>query len=362
VQPWTTFQGNAAHTGYVPVTLDASHFRKGWEVVIKKGIPLNQITAADGKAFVTYGGGDLADMEFKVVSAASGQTLWSHTFQYTYSISPPAYDNGLLYLQVARAPGGELQIYGADLGDYVFWQPASVSEQGSLAPTIVEGEIYLAGDASVSAFADDHFLDWSMGLSTFEKWTPTVDFRYVYIYDYGRLNVLDRQNGEARYQIQDPNWDWKDHMQNRAIVLGGQHDALVVNGGRLLSFDLKARSVRWEKGLAIYSQPSVAEGHVYVVSEGALSVLREKDGKEQWKWKAPDDWLAGPLVVTSTHVFVSGDRKTYAVDLSTRQAAAEYPFAGTLSLSDGTLYIAGYKGRLVAIDLGTSGNDQRRDR
>ena len=51
---------------------------------------------------------------------------------------------------------------------------------------------------------------------------------------------------------------------------------------------------------------------------------------------------------TNSHVFVSGDRKMYAIDLATRPVASEYAVAGTLSLSEETLHIAGYEGRLVA--------------
>ena len=51
--PWSTYQGNAAHTGYVPVSLNTDNFDEGRTYNIIGNVPLNPVAAGDGKVFVT---------------------------------------------------------------------------------------------------------------------------------------------------------------------------------------------------------------------------------------------------------------------------------------------------------------------
>jgi hypothetical protein len=58
------------------------------------------------------------------------------------------------------------------------------------------------------------------------------------------------------------------------------------------------------------------------------------------------------MIVTDSHVLISGTDKIYAVNLSTHATDWSYPASGFLALSDGVLYVASETGALVAIDTG----------
>jgi outer membrane protein assembly factor BamB len=152
----------------------------------------------------------------------------------------------------------------------------------------------------------------------------------------------------------DNNFSWNGYDMYQAVVLGNQQDALAINGGRLMSFDLTNRQIRWTMSNGFNDQPSLVNGVIYAVQNGVLSVRREDTGAQLWMWVPPFDALAGCIIVTVSHVFVSGAATTYAIDLDTHASVWTYPAAGPLALSEGTLYIAGSSGTLTAISLGSA--------
>jgi uncharacterized repeat protein (TIGR01451 family) len=152
----------------------------------------------------------------------------------------------------------------------------------------------------------------------------------------------------------DNNFSWNGYDMYQAVVLGNQQDAQAINGGRLMSFDLTNRQIRWTMSNGFNDQPSLVNGVIYAVQNGVLSVRREDTGAQLWMWVPPSDALAGSIIVTVSHVFVSGAATTYAIDLDTHASVWTYPAAGPLALSEGTLYIAGSSGTLTAISLGSA--------
>ena len=87
---------------------------------------------------------------------------------------------------------------------------------------------------------------------------------------------------------------------------------------------------------------------VYAISNGTLYAIDETTGEDLWLWSEAD--LTSNVVVTKSHIFVSSDSQTFAIDVNTQQTVWSYNAGGKLSLaSNGQLYIAGDK--LVAISL-----------
>jgi hypothetical protein len=353
--PWTTYQGNAAHTGHVPVNLDATQFRKVWESVLKEGVALQQVTAADGMVFVSQDG-YFSGQDFTVLNALDGKTMWKLTFPDTYSVNPAAYDDGKVYFQTVNNGGDTwLRAHEAATGTPIFQSPFGAQWENYLAPTIVDHTVYMNGGTYGGMYAfkgASGTQKWFTELDQFDGWTPAVDGKFAYAYVGGTFNIVKRISGELAGTIQDTGYDWTGYTMGQSVVLGSQHDALAFNGGRLISFDLRSRAIRWIKREGFYSQPSLAGGLIHVVRHGTFAVLSEKNGKPQWMWSTPDDKLDGPVVVTNSHAFVSGAHATYAIDLSTRQKVWSYALGGALTLSEGILYIASKTGHLVAINVG----------
>ena len=139
VAPWTTYQANALHTGYVPVTLNPSRFKELWSVVVgSSGAALQQVTEADGMIYLSQSG-YFSDQGLYVLSSKDGSTLWSLLFPDIYSVNPPAYDNGNIYIQTVDNAGNSwVRGYEAASGTPVFQSAQGAQWENYLAPTIVD--------------------------------------------------------------------------------------------------------------------------------------------------------------------------------------------------------------------------------
>jgi outer membrane protein assembly factor BamB len=82
------FQGNVAHTGYVPVTLNPVAFALRWTRTINAGVALNPVTAGEGKVFVSEYG-YFTNPGLYVLDAGSGNMLWSVNYGSVFSVNPP---------------------------------------------------------------------------------------------------------------------------------------------------------------------------------------------------------------------------------------------------------------------------------
>ncbi len=355
--PWSMYQGDASHTGYVPVSLDPADFSLRWQRSIG-GRRLNPVTAADGKVFVSEYGRFDSGAGLHVLDAREGNTLWKTTFGRVNSVNPPSYDNGKVYIQTGKGTSGPaplLHAFDADTGQLVFRSQFAAQWEKYYAPTHYDGKVYVNGGYYGGAYAfdgSDGRQLWSAGLNQYDQWTPAVDRDYVYAYvgSYSPgLYVLNRTTGSRAYSIPDPNFDWSGWSMNLAPVLGAEDDVLAIHDYRLISFDLQNRDIRWELADQFTGQPSLARGVIYAINSGELTAREESTGSFLWGWDPPGSAnLTGTLIVTDSHVFAGTSNTTYAVDLSTREQVWSYPVSGHLALSNDSLLVAGADGRLTA--------------
>lgn len=353
---WATYQGGPSHTGFMPVVLDASTFALRWNVSPMAGRALNPVTAADGKVFVserTYFG---TNQTIAALNAVDGSQLWANGYGNINAINPPAYASGNVYFQTGGHGDSYLRGLDANTGALVFRSSFANQWSRYLAPTPFAGNIYINGGSYGGAYGFDDSSGaqlWFASLSQYDSWTPAVDENYIYAYT-NSFTVINRLTGSSEYTIPDPGNPGYGSSINAAPVLGSQQNALVVNNGRLISFDLQNRSIAWQLSANFGGQPSLALGRIYTISSGALSVRDEITGDSVWTWEPPASGsVSGNMVVTMNLIFLRDATSTYAVDLDTHLAVWSYPAAGHLSLSnEGTLYIATGTGSLVAITVG----------
>ena len=159
---------------------------------------------------------------------------------------------------------------------------------------------------------------------------------------------------------------------NSAVVLGAHDDAFSTNGtdtsGRLISWDLKSDvthtpHIAWVLNDKFREQPTLANGVLYVNNGFKLAALDELSGRTLWTWSPENAGLVGPMVATDNLLFVTVSSSifsvatlsyptyTYAIDLKTHLPVWSFPTAGSLAVSDGTLYLAGLDGNLYAIGV-----------
>ncbi len=353
---WETFQGDPGHSGYVPIPVEPGVFSVRWQRALGGGLPLNPVTAADGKVFVSLKLRFVDTTGLFVLDARDGATLWSRGFGRVNSVNPPAYGYGNVYLQTGNHSNDTfLWAFEADTGAQVFRAPHNAQWERYLAPTVYKGGVYVNGGTyggmySFSAFSGSQ--NWFLGLPQYDEWTPAVDDRHAYAYvgEYQPgLYVADRISGAQVLFIPDPNFSWNGWSMRLAPVLGGMNDVLAIHDGRLIRFDVATGSIAWELAQSFSGQPSVARGVVYALDGGALVALDQATGARQWSWQPPAGQLTGSLIVTDTHVLVSSDSEVYAVEILSQTDVWSYPVAGHLALGEEILYVASADGMLTAI-------------
>jgi outer membrane protein assembly factor BamB len=356
---WYTYQGNSSHTGYVPGSIKPETFQVLWQRTDLGG-SLNPVTIAEGKVFASKDGYFTPGLSLTALDAATGNTLWTTGgFGSPFSVNPPAYSDGKVYIQTGNHGGDTyLHAFNATTGTLAFRAAHSAQWERYFAPTPFDGKVYINGGyygGSYSFDGQDGTRLWFTGLPQYDEWTPAVDDSYVYAYvgEYSpALYVLNRATGTQAFSIPDPNFDWSGWSMNLAPVLGGQDNVLAIHNGRLINFDIPGRSIAWQKSRSFTGQPTVANGIIYAIDANALTAWNENTGTLLWSWASPDgNPLYGTMIATDSHLLVGTGSKTFAVNLTTHVDDWSFDAAGSLALDGGKLYIANSNGTLTALGV-----------
>ena len=369
---WGTFQGNASHTGFVPVTLAAPSFnpRWRWDSPAIAGVQWSPsvLTTGAGMVYLSSGpfyDGNPAGHALFAYKEADGSMAWSHSFAdlAVATTNPPAFSNGKVFIAAGSQQSTAMFAFDAATGALDFTTQMSSQWEHYFAPTIFNGAVYTDGGEYGGMYA----FDTTTGAQKFfvsgaqwDGWTPALDATHAYAYTAGNLGVFDNQTGALIADIADPTYSWNGYTSACAPVLGGVNivyagDLSNPNANSIVSFDTSARSVRWTITGAYSGNPAYAGGTLYAADSNpfALEAWNESDGKKAWSWVPPagDGNFVSDVLVTNNLVFVSTGANTYAIDRSTHQSVWSYAASGSLALSaSGVLYIKGAHS-IVAINL-----------
>jgi hypothetical protein len=370
VADWTMYQGNAAHTGYVPVDLDPNQFSTRWQVPASSisvgfisGIP--SMATSGGKIFLSAG------TIVRVLAEDDASAGWQYDFSGLQfpSVNPPAVANGVVY--VAAGQQSSTYMFGLDAsqGTVLFKSPMSSQWENYLAPTIGPQGVYTnagtyGGIFGFTATGTQLFFD---PLAQQSVWTPAADATHVYTYTGDALKVLDPTSGAVSMTIPDPTFANYIYEIGGSAVLGAPGSVFaanyansVLNGGAtgntLLDFDTTHGTVAWKVAGVYPTTPAYNAGVVYAANENPvrLEARAEADGSLVWSWTPPqagDTKFASEVLLTHNMLFVSTNLAIYGVDLASHQTVWSYPLVGRLALSqNGILYIES-NGQLTAINL-----------
>ena len=355
---WETYQGDERHSGYAAISLEPEVFSLRWQKTIAAGIPLNPVAAADGKVFVSLNNSFRSGNALFTLDARDGEVLWSRGFGSPFSVNPPAYGYGNVYIQTGNHSNDTyLWAFDAKTGGLVFKSPHAAQWEQYYAPTIFDGSVYVNGGYYGGMYAFDAFSGqslWFAPLAQYDEFTPAVDQDHVYAYvgEYSPgLYVVDRNTGQPSYSIADRDFKWNGWSMQLAPVLGSMGDVLAIHDGRLIRFDLAGRRIAYQIQASFTGQPSVAKGVVYAINGGALEARNESDGSLRWRWVSPTGAATQHVIVTDTHVFVRTATATHAVELLSGQSVWSIAAVGAMALGEETLYIASAAGVVTAISM-----------
>ncbi|WP_169734444.1 outer membrane protein assembly factor BamB family protein [Deefgea rivuli] len=368
---WSTFQGNNAHTGYVPVEVKPDQMQPRW----KRGAVSANGTGYSSamSSLVTSNGLFYASMNKQLTAfkELDGSAVWSYDvsgLEYP-SVNPPAVANGVVYMAAGQQSSTFLFALDGTNGSLRFKAPMSAQWEDYLAPVVTDSGVYtnagtFGGMYAFSLSGEQLFFG---SLDMTDMWSPAADNKHIYAYTGEALTMFDPKTGVKQGTIVDSNFTNYVYQLSGAAVIGangGVYAAAYENaylsgggiGNDLVRFDTTKGILDWRINGVYTKTPAYADGVLYIPNSKPyrIEARAEKDGALLWQWIPPysgDTAYFSSPIVTKNLLFVSSNLNTYAVDLRSHKVVWSYPMPGNLALSqNGILYIQGAD-TLVAINL-----------
>ena len=383
---WSTFQRNAAHTGYLNAQFDPAKFTLLWTWTRPAGDPepiggINAVATGGGHVYVTkdiyFGQGAVY-----ALNESDGSVAWTYALGQMASEGPAAYAGGDVIVP-STSPGEQCVAWAIDAttGLYKYQMLTGCQWSSYFAPTISGGSVLQTSQAGyVYSFSQlDGSPQWSMSAGAYDQSTPAADASYVYQYGTAgaaALSVFDKVSGALVTTLSDPFAPGSSGyslfsaplvttagkvlsfsgggFSGRAASSSEQYESRV-----LVNYDITTRAYAWRSANSYFTHPAAANGVIYAArnAPSSLDALSESDGHILWSWAPPaGESFHRNIVVTRNLAFVSTDAHVYAIDLGTHQQVWQIAQSGMLAISgSGILYIATGStlsdGRLIAIKL-----------
>lgn len=355
VASWSTYQGNASHSGFVPASFNASSFNRRWSAAVGLDGSLNEVAVDNGKVFTTRGG-RFGEWALVALDESTGKEAWVVNLGTLHRVNAPAAAHGKVYVTSTGHQDTFFWVFDQASGALLAKTPMSSQWETYMAPTVFGDSVYTNSGSygGLSRFGVNGANVWFTGLPQYDGWTLGVDDGTAYAYVQGALYAVRTADGSHAYSIANPFYQW--HGYTGAPVVLGNGLGFAVDSGRLIAFDLATRTVAWSNPIGASDQLALAEGIVYSIAAGGttLDARTATNGEPRWVVNLAEsqDERFASVLVTRSHAFVSSDQRTLAVDLATRKVAWSTAVGGKLALSDrGVLYATGPNGRVTAINL-----------
>lgn len=359
---WTMFQGNAAHTGYVPVTIDPDQIVNRWQqlqsTVQSDFLPVVPSFATSGGQIFVAGN----DLHLYVIKEFDGSAVWQHDFNTLMfpSVNPPAVAGGVVYVSAGQQSSTSMFALNATDGSLIFQSQMASQFETYLAPAIGAQGIYSDGGTygGLYGFSPTGTQLFIANEAQTSLWTPAVDSAGVYSYTGGVLQQVDPVSGAALNSIVDPTFANYTYVIEGSPVLGAPGSVFAANyanntfaesrtGNTLLDFDLNNSTIAWSVSGFYATSPAYSAGVLYATNNSPLQLeaRAEAGGAMLWSWAPPqagDAQFISEVLLTNELVFVSTTLATYAIDTTSHLTVWSYPLSGKLGLSqNGILYIEG---------------------
>lgn len=348
---WTTWQGSAAHTGFVPVSLTPAKFSVRWKrenaAVNGNQMLMSLVVSSGGLLYFStshYADGSRQSANLYAISEHDGKQAWVQNFatvpQGSYT-NAPTVAGGKVYAVIGAQEWTAMHGFDAFSGQELFSTPMRAQWTAYYAPVVVDGTLYSEGGwlNGMYAFnANTGTQQWSMELMGNDGWAPAVDTDNTYVFESDSLIVTNRRTGARVSRITGTYG-----LGTSSPILGAPGHVIAATLEALMNFDTTKQSLRWSvKGMFIEGA-AYDNKEIYVLRYPiALEVRNESDGSTSWSWTPPSsdtNWYRN-VVLTKNLVFVSTKAATYAIDRTSHQTVWSYPMGGVLALSaNGILYI-----------------------
>jgi hypothetical protein len=346
---WPTFGNGPAHTSYFPGMLGDATFSPRWTASI--GGSLQQVAIGNNAVYITpltyFGAAYVA-----AVHEYSGQIRWWDTMASAFSVNPPTYDSGSVYVQRGNhSSDTHLWSFNASNGATNWMAPHSAQWERYMAPTVANGGVYVNGGyyGGMYGFNQTNGAQkFFLGMAQYDGWTPTFYNGKLYSWVAGGFNEHDPGSGAINWSLS-LSWDWSGYTMNRTVA-AAEGRAYFIGNPNLYAVDLTTHSVAWRVEGSFSGTPAIANGMVYAVSGGNVNAYTI-DGQMVGVYTTGDSSLWQPIVTDDVLIVGSGTQ-TYVFDLLNFSLRQTIPVGGLISLANNVLYVATSSGVLYAYSAG----------
>lgn len=346
---WPTFGGSSRHTGYHPARLGRHTFVNAWSASIAPGRVLNRAAIGAGKVFVTpqvYFGGSF---DAAARDLATGAAVWNHSFSEAYSLNPPSYHNGRVYIQRGNH-GSDSQLWAlsANDGSTVWSSPFSAQWGNYESPAVTDDGIWINGGSYGGMYGFDlsGTQRFFKSMSQYDNWTPTVSSGRVFSWVAGLFEEHNPVDGSTLWSV-NTGWDWRGWSMNTVSAVSGD-SAVVISTTEIVCIDLPSRAIRWRRTGAFLGSPAISNGRTYAIQGSKIVSFSMVDGAAGPEVTVPAPIISAQPLLVMGHMFVASSTNTYVVDLATSAVTRTLTGGGLLSYSQGYLLAAGTDGTLRA--------------
>lgn len=351
---WVTYQGNAAHTGALPISVSPEKFARRWQwrVGSVTGVTnISHVVTQGGKAFFSTNVGwsgvarDVGNLVF-AIDESTGVQLWRYDYSSIDGSTAPSVADGVVYAGANWNGSYHYWALNANSGALLSQNGIATQWRYYKAATVVGGRLYQHGgynNGGIASFdVSNRELVWNN-----ELWDVTypgaiaVDGSYAYAVLYGAygypeaegsLVLLDKTTGAIVKKIR-PVYENSPRSLGFGITLDDASPTPVITGinsvvlsylnpvivaagsginYRLEKIDTSTGTSVWrvdvpvadESKLSAYrsfnpqsSDPVAIDGVLYVVNPASEKVeaRRESNGQLLWSWVPPDEDRAALL-------------------------------------------------------------------
>jgi len=189
---------------------------------------------------VTYFGATFIE----ALDAITGQQVWRRDFASAFSINPPTYDNGRVYLQRGNhASDTQLWCLNSDDGSVIWSAPHAAQWERYYAPTVFGDGIwvdggYYGGMYGFGTNGTQRF--FYSALAQYDQWTPTWYQGSVYSWVEGVLRAHDPISGSLLWSASF-GWNWDGWSMNTVSALDNGF-AFVAQRPNLIAVDLSTHA------------------------------------------------------------------------------------------------------------------------
>ena len=293
--------------------------------------------------------------EVYAFNAAGGQQEWSTTIKPAIE-SSPAVANGSVYLGLG---GNSFYTFDARTG-HQKWPTAKASNSDIIfcCPTVADGMVYAFNNNSELVAFDEQTgrPQWSIftGYMGQDTLLPVVVGGTLYAGgSNGSLYALDAYNGQQEWSIPVNTFGIPFYS-----LAGG--DGIIYAcavDGMLHAIDIQARQIKWSisrTGCSTFYSLAVANGRVYVVSDGTISAFGAQTGKQIWTVSGRDIFSI-PTIANGVIYVGSSSNTFYAFDGRNGHklwsAVVDSSIGSAPAIANGVVYVISFFGTLYAFHL-----------